>query len=62
MVNVILFDTPFCYPLVGLLSGVKAHLKLIALIISYYGNPKIRGDTVSSIGHVNINKRQLRCP
>ena len=62
MVNVILFDTPFCYPLLGLLSGVTAHLKLIALVISYYGNPKIRCGTVFSIGHFNINKRQLRCP
>ena len=62
MVNVILFDTHFCYPLLGLLSVVKAHLKLIALIISYYGNPKIGGDTVASLGHFNINKRQLRCP
>ena len=33
MVNVILFDTPFCYTLLGLLSGVKAHLQFIALII-----------------------------
>ena len=64
MVNVILFDTPFCYPLLGLMSGVKAQLQFIALIISYYGNPKIRarGDTVFSLGHVNINKSPFRCP
>ena len=61
MVNVILFDTPFCYPFWGCCGG-KAYLKLIALVISYYGNPKIGCDTVFSLDHFNINKRQLRCP
>ena len=65
MVNVILFDTPFCYPFGVAVGGggVKAHLKLIALVSSYYGNPKIRCDIVFSIGHFfNINTRQLRFP
>ena len=61
MVNVILFDTPFCYPFWGCCGG-KAYLKLIALVISYYGNPKIRCDTVFSLDHFNINKSPFHCP
>ena len=30
----------FVLPLSGLLSGVKPHLKLLAFVIPYLGNPK----------------------
>ena len=29
----------FVLPLLGLLSGVKTHLKILALVIPYSGNP-----------------------
>ena len=32
----------FVLPLLGLLSGVKPHLKLLAFVIPYSGNPKVR--------------------
>ena len=32
----------FVLPLLGLLSGVKPNLKLLALVIPYSGNPKVR--------------------
>ena len=32
---------PFLLPLFGLLSGVKPHLKLLALVIPYSGNPNV---------------------
>ena len=56
VINVIL-----CAPLLGLLAGVKAHFKLIALVISYSENPKVRYDTVFSLGPFNINKSPFRC-
>ena len=31
----------FVIPLMGLLSGVKPHLELLALVIPYPGNPKL---------------------
>ena len=49
-------------PLLGLLAGVMARMKLLALVIPYSGNPKIRCDTVFSLGPFNINKSQCRCP
>ena len=45
-----------------LLAGVKPSVKLLALAIPYSGNPKVRYDTVYSLGHFNINKSQFRCP
>ena len=49
-------------PPLGLLVGVKPSMKLLALAIPYYGNPKARYDTVFSLGPFNINKSQFRCP
>ena len=49
-------------PLSGLLAGVKPRVKLLALAIPYYGNPKVRYDTVFSLGPFNINKSPLCCP
>ena len=56
------FRCPWLLPLSGLLAGVKPPVKLLALAIPYCGNPKVRYDTVSSLGHFNINKSQFRCP
>ena len=54
---------PICYlPLSGLLAGVKPRVKLLALATPYSGNPKVRYDTVSSLGPFNINKSPFRCP
>ena len=57
----------FCYPffllpLLGLLSGVKPHLKLLALVIPYSGNPRVRYDIVFSLGPFYINKNQFCYP
>ena len=49
-------------PCSGLLAGVKPRVKLLALAIPYCGNPKVRYDTVFSLGPFNINKSQFRCP
>ena len=49
-------------PLSGLLAGVKPRVKLLALTIPYSGNPKVRYDTVFSIGPFNINKSPFHCP
>ena len=49
-------------PLSGLLAGVKPRVKLLALAIPYSGNPKVRYDTVFSLGPFNINKSPFRCP
>ena len=46
----------------GLLAGVKPRVKLLALAIPYSGNPKVRYDTVFSLGPFKINKRPFRCP
>ena len=46
-------------PLFGLLAGVKPRMKLLALVIPYSGDPKVRYDTVVSFGPFNINKSQL---
>ena len=43
-------------PLSGLLAGV------IALAIPYSENPKVRYDTVFSLGPFNINKSPFRYP
>ena len=52
----------FLLPLLGLLSGVKPHLKLLALVIPYSGNPRIRYDIVFSLGPCYINKNQFCYP
>ena len=39
---------------------VKPHLKLLALVISYSGNHKVRYYTVFSIGHLSGVKRCLK--
>ena len=49
-------------PLSGLLAGVKPRVKLLALAIPYSGNPKVRYDTVFSLGPFNINKSPFHCP
>ena len=49
-------------PLSGLLAGVKPRVKLLALAIPYSGNPKVRYDTVFSLGPFNINKSPFRYP
>ena len=49
----------FVLPFLGLLSGVKPHLKLLALVIPYSGNPKVRYDIVFSLGPFYINKKSL---
>ena len=43
-------------PLSGLLAGLNPRVKLHALAIPYYGNPKVRYGTVFSLGPFNINK------
>ena len=48
------FIAPMLLPLSGLLAGVKPRVKLLALAIPYSGNPKVRYDTVFSIGPFNI--------
>ena len=52
----------FVLPLLGLLSGVKPHLKLLALVIPYSGNPKVRYYIVFSLGPFHINKIQFCYP
>ena len=49
-------------PLSGLLAGVKPRVKLLALAIPYSGNPKVRYDSVFSLGPFNINKSPFHCP
>ena len=46
----------------GLPAGVKPRMKLLALAIPYSGNPKVRYDTVFSLGPFNINKSPFRYP
>ena len=49
----------FELPLLGMLSGVKPHLKLLALVIPYSANPKVRYDIVFSLGPFYTNKSQF---
>ena len=49
-------------PLSGLLAAVKPSVKLLALTIPYCGNPKVRYDTVFSLGPFNIDKIPFRGP
>ena len=56
------FIAPALLPLSGLLAGVKPRVKLLALAIPYSGNPKVRYDTVFSLGPFNINKSPFHCP
>ena len=56
------FHCPYVVTPFGLLAGVKPRVKLLALAIPYSGNPKVRYDTVFSIGPFNINKIPFRCP
>ena len=46
----------FCYPVLGLLSGVMPHLQLLALAIPYSGNTKVRCYPGSSLDTFYINK------
>ena len=46
----------FLLPLLGLLSGVKPHLKWLALVIAYSGNLQVRYDIVFSRAPFYINK------
>ena len=39
----------FCYPILWLLSGVMPHLQLLALVIPYSGNTKVRCDPVLAL-------------
>ena len=39
----------FVLPLFGMLSVVKPHLKLLALVIPYSGNPVVRYDIVLTL-------------
>ena len=52
----------FVLPLLGLLSGVKPHLKLLAMVIPYSWNPRVRYDIVFSLGPFYINKKQFFYP
>ena len=52
----------FLLPLLGLLSGVKPHLKLLTLVIPYSGNPKIRYYIVFTLGPFYINKSKFYYP
>ena len=45
-----------CNPLLGLLSGVMPHLQLLALVIPYSGNTKVRCDPGFSLDTFYINK------
>ena len=52
----------FVLPLLGLRSGVKPHLTLLALVIPYPGNHKVRYDIVFSYGTLYINKKKKLLP
>ena len=52
----------FVLPLLGLLSGVKPHLKLLALVIPYSGHANVRYDIVFSLGPFYINKSEFCYP
>ena len=49
-------------PLSGLLAGVKPRVNLLALDIPHSGKPKVRYDTVFSLGPFNIDKSPFRGP
>ena len=46
----------FCYPILGLLSGVMPHLQLLAMVIPYSGNTKVRCDPGFSLNTFYIIK------
>ena len=51
------FQLPFLVlPLLGLLSGVKPHLQLLALVSPFSGNPKVRYDIAFNLGPFYMNK------
>ena len=52
----------FLLPHLGLLSGVKPHSYVLALVIPYSGNPKVRYDIVFSLGPFYINKKKCCYP
>ena len=52
----------FCYPLLGLLSGVMPHLQLLALVIPYSGNTPVRCDPGFSLDTFYINKCNVCYP
>ena len=41
LMSIIIVLPIFVLPLLRLLSGIKRHLKLLALVIPYSGNPKV---------------------
>ena len=43
------------------MAGVKTRVKVLALAIPYSGNPKVRYDTLFSLGPFNINKCPFHC-
>ena len=49
----------FCYPILGLLSGVMPPLQLLALVIPYSGNTKVRCDPGFSLNTFYIIKCNL---
>ena len=57
------FQLPFLVlPLLGLLSGVKPHLQLLALVTPCSGNTKVRYDIDFNLGPFYINKTQFCYP
>ena len=57
------FQLPFLVlPLLGLVSGVKPHLQLLALVTPYSRSPKVRYDVVFNLGPFYINKTQFCYP
>ena len=57
------FQLPFLVlPLLVMLSGVKPHLQLLALVTPYSGNPKVRYDIVLTLALFYINKTRFCCP
>ena len=52
----------FCYPLLGLLSGVMSHLQLLALVIPYSGNTMVRCYPGFSLDTFYINKCNVCYP
>ena len=46
----------FCYPFLGMLSGVMPHLQLFALVILYSGNTEVRCDPGFWLDTFYLNK------
>ena len=56
------FRCPYVVTPFGVAGRGKPRVKLLALAIPYSGNPKVRYDTVFSLGPFNINKSPFRYP